>query len=226
MSPLPKSGDQIQFKGGELWAFHTNCIENAKNLIPGELYTIDTIEAASSWIKVTLKEVPTQGKFGDDWFALHFFQWPRCQVMRDQSELAKLKKFSLINGMVEVDNEEIPVNGKLQCRNPAEWNYMPASERGVSEFCSDCLARLSNYTPCSCEVIFVPGVDVQTNLETGETFDIGENPPKNEENISWKWLDKDKSWCKIDEKGRPYPCCEYSPTDYNIRKNFKRNEYN
>lgn len=195
MSPLPRKGDKIQFRGGELWAFHTNCVENAKKLTPGEFYTVETVEMASSWTKVTVKELPTQGVYGDDWLALHFFQWPRCQVIKG------------------ADGE----GRKSQCTNPAEYLYMAAKEGEISEFCSDCLFELSNGQPCSCEVNFIPGIDIQTDLETGENFDTGGFPPENVinlENIRWKWLDKGRSWYYIDGKGRPFPCCDYHPTDY------------
>lgn len=195
MNPLPRKGDQIEFIGGKLFAFHTNCVENAKKLTPGELYTVTTMSFYSSWSKVTVKELPTQGKVGDDWLSLAFFRWPRCQVLKGQDQ-------------------------KHQCENPAEYSYIPAKEGETSEFCADCLFELSNGQPCSCEINYIsgiPGVSLQTELETGEIYDIGEFPPENIahlENIRWKWLDKGQSWYYIDSKGRPFPCCEYLPTDY------------
>lgn len=182
MNPLPKKGDQIQFKGRELFAFHTNCVENAKSLVPGELYTVEVVEMASSWTKVTIKELPTKGIFGDNWLALNFFQWPRCQVMKNSP------------------------GGMMQCKKPAEFSYMPSKEGQNSEFCWDCLFELSNGQPCSCEVNFV-------------TY---ENPPIQADGLHWKWLKENTSWYYTDEKGRPFPCCEYSPTDYFEAKSEER----
>ncbi len=202
MSPLPKKGDQIQFKGGELFAFHTNCVENAKNLVPGELYTVDSVEMASSWTRVTIEELPTKGVFGDDWLALNFFQWPRCQVMKNSP------------------------GGMIQCKNPAEYTYMAAKEGEISEYCLDCIFELSKGQPCSCEIIFVPGVDIQKDPESGEMIDFGENPPiQGQIGVHWKWLKENVSWYLLDEKGRPFPCCEYSPTDYLQRKSEERISY-
>ncbi len=112
MTPLPKKGDKIQFKGGKLFAFHVNCIENAKNLTPGELYTVNTVEVYSSWTKITVDEFPTKGRFADNWLSLSFFEWPRCQVIKNTPE------------------------GSTQCKNPAEYTYMAAREGEISEYCS------------------------------------------------------------------------------------------
>lgn len=193
MSPLPRENDRVEFIGGKLFAFHSNCVENAKKLTPGGLYTVEKVSVYSSWSKVTVKELHTQGVFGDDWLSLAFFRWPRCQALKGDDQ-------------------------KHQCQNPAEYSYIPAKEGEISEFCADCLFELSNGQPCSCEINYIPGIpDVSlfTEPKTGEIYDIGAFPPRNNlENIRWKWLDKGQSWYYIDTKGRPFPCCEYFPTDY------------
>ena len=79
------------------------------------------------------------------------------------------------------------VNG-APCNKQAEYFYGPAANGDPFYFCSDCLFSLSGGIPCSCEI------------EDGE-------PP----DCEWKWLDKGKTWYKVDEQGRPFPCCEYLP---------------
>ena len=50
-----KVGDKIEFrKAGPHW--FTNRIENAKKLVPGQVYTVKKISVASSSTAVTLKE--------------------------------------------------------------------------------------------------------------------------------------------------------------------------
>lgn len=96
--------------------------------------------------------------------------------------------------------------GHDDCQNDALWVYMPGYSGGGSPYsCDEHVHR-----GCSCNTYSVK-----------EEYDNLPHP--NEiEGIDWEWLKKgddtfdfditeEKSyWHHIDEKGRPYPCCEYS----------------
>jgi len=88
---------------------------------------------------------------------------------------------------------------KCSCGNMATWLYMPASSEPMERFhCDEHVPR-----GCSC------------NNRRVSRYDYGPTPlekddlPEGEENIDWKWIEKDVKWTHIDEQGREYPCCEY-----------------
>jgi len=103
------------------------------------------------------------------------------------------------------------------CENDAKWCYDPGYSSGCSPyFCDDHVHR-----GCSCN-----------------TYSIKEEyrdlPKKTEiEGVDWEWLKVDDQnsdyeikvektyWRYIDEKGRPYPCCEYTSEE----KGFVTEEY-
>ena len=70
----PKPGDKLKFLGKRR-CFHSNVENNADKLIPGETYEVRAVEVASSWCLIKLVQFPETDKFGEDWFALHFFDW-------------------------------------------------------------------------------------------------------------------------------------------------------
>lgn len=82
-----------------------------------------------------------------------------------------------------------------ECGKLATWEYMPSSKQ-YPYFCEDCVPR-----GCSCNREYTP-----TSVE-GAEYDRGENPPT--DHNQWRWIEKDVSWEYTDEKGRPYPCCEF-----------------
>ena len=67
LARFPKPGAKLRYKGaGALW--FTDIIANAKReLRVGEVYTLKTLQLASSWAPITLEET------GDTRFALSFF---------------------------------------------------------------------------------------------------------------------------------------------------------
>jgi len=107
--------------------------------------------------------------------------------------------------------------GHNDCENNANWIYMPGYSGGGSPF--------------SCDEHVHRGCSCNTHSINEEYRDL---PGKNEiEGIDWEWIKvgddsfgfditEEKSyWCHIDEKGRPYPCCEYSWEE----KGFVTEEY-
>ena len=83
---------------------------------------------------------------------------------------------------------------KCDCRNKATWLYMPGFREGSPFFCDDCVNR-----GCECNHRYVDVNAYHPPLEN----------PDMPEGIDWKWIEKDKIWCSIDDKGREWPCCEY-----------------
>ena len=92
-----------------------------------------------------------------------------------------------------------------KCGQIAEWVYMPGFSGKKEEenyFCDDCISSTED-EGCSCNYHYA---DKGSNAE--EDWEI--DKPKGVENKDWRWIDKkQKSWIHLDEKGRPYPCCEY-----------------
>lgn len=107
--------------------------------------------------------------------------------------------------------------GNVDCNNIAKWLYMPGYSDGGSPFSCD------EHVPrgCSCNINSVK--EEYRNL-----------PDENEiEGVDWEWIKvgdesvgfdvtKEKVyWRHIDEKGRPYPCCEYTSEE----NGFVKEEY-
>jgi hypothetical protein len=84
-----------------------------------------------------------------------------------------------------------------ECGEMANWIYMPGFSNGDSPFfCDDCVNR-----GCTCNHHYV---------KTDAYFPPLDNqmwPTKEDE--PFKWIEKNIIWCRLDEKGREYPCCEY-----------------
>jgi hypothetical protein len=88
------------------------------------------------------------------------------------------------------------------CGKEAVWCYLPGYGDGSSPYsCDDCVNR-----SCDCNHRYVspdayhPPLD-HPDLPTEED---------GVEGVDWGWVDGTKeAWQWIDEKGRPYPCCEY-----------------
>lgn len=77
------------------------------------------------------------------------------------------------------------------CGKMAVWDYMPGFSSGSnSYFCDDCVTSVDE-EPCECEI---------------KPFSW--QKPEGVEGVNWKRYGKNQ-WYYIDEKGRPYPCCEY-----------------
>ena len=84
------------------------------------------------------------------------------------------------------------------CGCKASWDYLPGFSSGDSSyFCDDCVGR-----GCSCNHRYV---DINAYHPPLDNPDL----PDGIEGEDWKWLEQDKVWCYIDDKGREYPCAEY-----------------
>jgi hypothetical protein len=84
-------------------------------------------------------------------------------------------------------------------KNVAVWDYMPGFSSGRSPyFCDECVSR-----GCECNHNYVDIDSYHPPLENPEL-------PEGEENIDWKWIEKNKVWTNIDHKGREYPCVEFT----------------
>lgn len=106
--------------------------------------------------------------------------------------------------------------GYDDCQNDAKWIYMPGYSGGGSPF--------------SCDEHVHRGCSCNTHSINEEYRDL---PGEREiEGKDWEWIKKgddrfdfdieDKTyWHYIDEKGRPYPCCEYGWEE----KGFVTEEY-
>lgn len=84
------------------------------------------------------------------------------------------------------------------CGKIATHCYMPGYSSGDSPYsCDDCVPR-----GCSCNHRYIDVNAYQPPLDDPDY-------PEGEEGKDWKWVEKDKVWVHIDEKGREYPCIEY-----------------
>jgi len=86
------------------------------------------------------------------------------------------------------------------CGKIAVWDYMPGYFGGGNSCsCDDCVPR-----GCSCNYRYV---DVNSYHPPLDNPDL----PEGIEGQDWKWVDEEKAiWTYIDEKGREYPCAEYT----------------
>jgi hypothetical protein len=74
--------------------------------------------------------------------------------------------------------------------------------------CDNCISSSdSDYKGCSCNWNYIDVNAYYPPLDNPEL-------PEGEEGINWKWVEKDICWQNIDEKGRPYPCCEYEYSEF------------
>lgn len=91
------------------------------------------------------------------------------------------------------------------CGKIAVYCYMPASERDFNPYvCDDCITSADS-EGCSCNWHYSNINAYHPPLDNPEL-------PEGEEGKDWCWVPSQKEnggWQYIDEKGRPYPCCEY-----------------
>lgn len=83
------------------------------------------------------------------------------------------------------------------CKSKAVWFYMPGSSG--NRYCDEHVPR-----GCSCNNYYV------SSELNGDHYEF---LPEGIENVDWKWIEQDKYWCRIDKKGREFPCCEYDRED-------------
>lgn len=82
------------------------------------------------------------------------------------------------------------------CGKMAVWLYMPGYSKGGNPFsCDDCIISEGNKNGCSC------------NWSYGDL-------PEGIEGKDWRWVEgedipKETHFIYLDERGRPFPCCEY-----------------
>ena len=105
-------------------------------------------------------------------------------------------------------------NELCSCGKKAVWCYMPGFSSGDSPyFCDDCVPR-----GCECnyeylkEDAFHPPLN-EPNLPTGE------------ENVDWKWIEKDVCWAPLTHKQREYPCGEYDFDPDGYEREINPHEY-
>jgi hypothetical protein len=75
-----------------------------------------------------------------------------------------------------------------KCGKVSVWVYLPGYSSGDTPYsCDDCVPR-----GCECNYAY-----------------LDEIKPLWEENVDWKWIEKDVRWTALDTKQREYPCAEY-----------------
>ena len=101
------------------------------------------------------------------------------------------------------------------CGATAQWVYMSGYSSGCSPYsCDDCISSPEDQG-CSCN-----WNNVNDNREFSEGKDTSDNLPEGIEGKDWRWIIDETNfdkpitkesgyWISLDEKGRPYPCCEY-----------------
>jgi len=97
------------------------------------------------------------------------------------------------------------------CGKEAVWVYMP---QGDSYYCDDCISNKDDIG-CSCN-----WENVNDNRLYSDGKDMTDHLPEGIENINWRWVEQPEShggkiskedgyWITLDNRQRPYPCCEY-----------------
>jgi len=78
------------------------------------------------------------------------------------------------------------------CGKTATWVYLPYSSVKTDSpyYCDECVPR-----GCTC------------NYEN--ILELAYEEATGEEGKDWHWVEKDKTWERLDDSGKPYPCCEY-----------------
>ena len=85
-----------------------------------------------------------------------------------------------------------------ECGKIAVWCYIPGYSRGGNPYhCDDCVPR-----GCECNYNYSDVNAYHPPLDE-------QNLPEGIQDVDWKWIDVDKIWTYIDDKGREYPCAEY-----------------
>jgi hypothetical protein len=100
---------------------------------------------------------------------------------------------------LKAGNEEKEI---CDCGKMATWCYLPGYGGGSSPYsCEDCVNR-----GCDCNHNYVDPDGYHPPLDKPYLPEESDG----REDVDWMWVDDEKNaWCYIDEKGRPYPCCEY-----------------
>lgn len=100
------------------------------------------------------------------------------------------------------------------CGSVAQWLYMPSSERNFNPYvCDDCISSVDDQG-CSCNWYYTDVNAYHPPLDNPEL-------PEGVEGKDWCWVPSHKdqgAWQYLDEKGRPYPCCEYWYNDEGFEK--------
>jgi hypothetical protein len=91
------------------------------------------------------------------------------------------------------------------CGAMAQWHYDPSSSEKFNHYiCDDCISSPED-EGCSCNWHYT---------DVNAYYPALDNPelPEGEEGKDWQWVQNHKeegAWQYLDEKGRPYPCCEF-----------------
>lgn len=94
------------------------------------------------------------------------------------------------------------------CGKISVWCYMPGYSGGGNPYvCDDCVSS-PNDVGCSCNWHYSKGEEI--------------DKPEGIENVHWRWVEhpgnehlieikkEEGIWVKLDKKGRPHPCAEYT----------------
>ena len=100
---------------------------------------------------------------------------------------------------------------KCDCGKKAVWVYMPGYSGNANPYhCDDCVVDPDNKIGCSCNWHY-------SKEQEGLPVDL----PEGVEGVDWAWVEhpgdeyvdeikkEEGFWIYLDERGRPYPCCEY-----------------
>ena len=91
------------------------------------------------------------------------------------------------------------------CQKMAQWLYMPSSSLDLNPYvCDDCISSIDD-EGCSCNWHY-------TNINAYHPPLDEPEMPEGLEGKDWRWVPNHEdqgAWQYLDEKGRPYPCCEY-----------------
>jgi hypothetical protein len=103
----------------------------------------------------------------------------------------------------KIMNKELCDCGKISV-----WCYMPGYSGGGNPYvCDDCVSS-PNDVGCSCNWHYSKGEEI--------------DEPEGIENVHWRWVEhpgnehlieikkEEGIWVKLDKKGRPHPCAEYT----------------
>jgi len=106
---------------------------------------------------------------------------------------------------------------KCDCGKTAVYTYMPASDSSENPYyCDDCISDENN-DGCSCNWHWIG-----TNASVEDAWEI--ELPEGVEGKDWRWVnDKKEYWISLDDRGRPYPCCEfdYDENGYEKRRSLE-----
>lgn len=100
---------------------------------------------------------------------------------------------------------------KCDCGKEAKYCYLPGFADSNNDYvCEDCVVS-SDDTGCSCNWRFKRAEVIDSERTPPFDGPYNDDLPEGEEGKDWRWINKnDGIWINLDDRGRPYPCCEYA----------------